>query len=518
MARIPLYDQQRLRSSVVGTPGADFSSARALSQAGQQIQNLTTQTAFALAASKQRTEAVRKAQQAQLDKIDVANHLYTFQTSIGQTENELKAVNAQTPDQVPDLMQAQFGQSLQDYINANPMNESVRNTFTQKVLGSQTQRVQGLQNWSYAEQTKLAAGKMSNILDTAALQATDAQSLDQVLAGYDELDQQYADEFALAFGPKNTEVIHKSKQQAIENHLNGLALSENYELMKQELDDPRVRQTLGGDKTSQLKREWQTYINGQEREKREQQAFERTNSIIEINREVQEFLREGEPITPEYADTQSERLMEQGATPGQINKLQALVTRNMKAEEKATSKAALSNARNRVTRELENVRSKYQGINTKVLNLFNDDKVEEAIAVYRDMYTDFTLLSADAELSTGKVDKTINQQRDRLMKYYHVITQPAGKGSKAKRAKAAFDSFLSYEQAMMRDTEFSPVPAENRFYQAAYWDYVTDDYLSAVQQGLDTSNNTFRIKVQANALRQVQNMINSRRGVDQNGR
>lgn len=246
MGRIPRYQQDRLASSQVGTPGVDTSGQRlfqGLSQGADQITSTLFRVAQIDYQERRREEAMRRAelraQQKALEtakrQVNVAGYSGTGEQQATELIAELKQRDQWDTDNTLGDYDAGIERIKQQTLEAIP--DELTRLQTQKALENSFGNYRKeLLNWTSGRTTPIATAKLDGLGNTLAGQLNDANlSVDEARGRLAEFAKNKP-AYEIVYGPAAAEKMQAAAEKGIENYLAQTAVQQP-DLLEQRINE-----------------------------------------------------------------------------------------------------------------------------------------------------------------------------------------------------------------------------------------------------------------------------------------
>lgn len=231
MPKIPIYDQQQLASSAVGTPGRDDSNAQLFNAVGREADSVAAGVnrfmlaeRYELRRAQREQQAYEKAQQAELDKLEVSSHAAKLDLLNDQRREALKEKRINNPkgaaQEYLDGVEAVNEQYIQDAGIVDPIMQSKVRTVGLKSARESAGR---LTTWESTQRTANAQSTFDTTLAEFALSmGQSGESVDDFLANVEKLNK-YIGEQEELLGPSVREKQITAVKEGAKNWLSKLA-------------------------------------------------------------------------------------------------------------------------------------------------------------------------------------------------------------------------------------------------------------------------------------------------------
>lgn len=231
MAKIPLYEQNRLASSVVGTPGVGTSAAQVLngiSQGAEQLQYQLAlsarQNALAAAQQQQQQQKLAAAQKKVLDEIEIADHDVNIGLAHDNEESRIKAEMIGDPSGASRAFADTARANLDEYLNSI-QDPEIRNKVKVNGLKAIHSRATQIGNWELTQRTENAKGKIENTLGELVNSSKSLGSISDVGRQWERVEQ-LRPALMMSHGADADKIAQKTKTDIVKSYVNGLMLKD----------------------------------------------------------------------------------------------------------------------------------------------------------------------------------------------------------------------------------------------------------------------------------------------------
>lgn len=240
MGKIPLFQQERLASSVVGTPGVDLSGSQAFSaqaSALQQIGNSAFQVAGAelslrnqeLRQKRAEQRAAEQAMQEGLAKLTVANTMLGFEDELEQIITATRDEHLQFPEAAGALIK-ENGRALLDRYAQGIPDPITRMNFKAQGLNSLRSALGQNETWERQAHLTKQVAEAENAFDKFSLRLGNRTNTPQVLADIENFNTTQMGIYRQQLGPKADKLGQIALEEGIDNFFAHLARDNPAEL------------------------------------------------------------------------------------------------------------------------------------------------------------------------------------------------------------------------------------------------------------------------------------------------
>lgn len=208
MGRINRYQQNKLASSIVGTPGVDTS--------GQMLGQSISQTAGSLANT---VFQVESAKQEIVNASETLKHTSQFDSEFDAGVQDIYTKYVSEPTKALENV-TKFGQDLMGRYSSGISNPSVKGSFEKQALNSIANQAKSTRSWANTKQTEKAINDLNTSYSTLAAQAGTINDLNTFNTLLQTVNGSSGVAF-LTFGKSASEKIMKVKQDVTKNLIYG---------------------------------------------------------------------------------------------------------------------------------------------------------------------------------------------------------------------------------------------------------------------------------------------------------
>lgn len=277
MARVPLYQQGQLASSVVGTPGVSTSQAELFGDLSK-LADTGTKALFVLARDNQlqaiqaqrelaQIEAARK---TELDKVHVANYRYSAETQLDELETSIKEANA--AGLVPGQLEKEGLQRI-NAIAESIQDAEVRTKFVTEQMTAFRTRMGQVNDWRKGEEVRQAQGNMETTLDRFAVDMSTAKTPEEALQRIQRFSADQEGALLTAFGQQGHVKLRQAQERAVVNYFSKL-YRQNPALMLQMLERPEFSQYIDEANKTDFYNRYKTYALAEQAAQKKQYESE----------------------------------------------------------------------------------------------------------------------------------------------------------------------------------------------------------------------------------------------------
>lgn len=293
MPKIPRFDQQRIASSVVGTPGVDTSGAKvfeSLAQAAQGVQSQAAQLIQAENVIRYRAQQEQKRKDEELknaqDAAELAQHQFQLDSGLDNLRTNIESEHKDAPTMAAKAYEQQGKIVVDRYVEAHITDPKMKAALIKSGYGSLRDSMSRVQDWSFSQRNENIRVGGENLLIEYARELGTKNTLQELMDYRQKFDAKYGETHRGVLG---AEQWNKKEADAfadgIVNHLAKL-VREDPDRATEELSDPSVEkhvpQTRLNDVTKEIRTEARRVRAERAFQLRTAQNAAKTNMLIDV--------------------------------------------------------------------------------------------------------------------------------------------------------------------------------------------------------------------------------------------
>lgn len=515
MPKIPVYDQQQLASSRVGTPGVDTS----VSSAFQSVANNAEQVRNSVYQLQNDLKTLEAQQQVQSNGMQSAQHQFMVDNVLDQKLSELKTAHAADPDKAVE----EFRNFAPDYISKysdSITNPSVKNTVYTQSLNRAREQVGTMQaSWLGEARIKAGIGRYESMADTlnvgmgitqqqknekGEVIGVTALSVEDAVQKLNNFGQQSL-AYQPIYGTKLPQVVRQAQEKGAESYLNTLAYN-NPDLLSKVIDNGIFDSYIDGSSRNAIYGKAKSYALEQKKLLVEQQKLETSKAHMEVSTQYEALRRSGTGTTKDYDALADQASLIPGITPGVVNAIRAGGTtelRRQTSEQKAESKASLREQQKasmgQAATTVNNITAEFKPFQTELataLNTRGGAGVASALDRINKLTDKITAADIQYQNAYGRTSSVLAGYKAQLQAYTVGITNGKQFGRQVQE--------VNNYQRQMAPPRFSNDTKTNSRYQELYRRSVLSTYAAWKQAGKDPTSDSARIKIRNALIQQIQ--------------
>lgn len=217
MAKIPVYEQGQLASSIVGTPGVDTSAAQLMNVVGNSWDNIAGALGQNIQANnielvrrQKEQEQLAREQKKILDSIDEAHHAGNVDQIQMQELDKAKAETQGDPAYAAPMFRDRSTSALDEYLNTI-QDPEMRNRVRLAGIKSMNEKAHEISGWAMTQRTQNAKAKVETTIAGYANLAGKFSTAKQVGETWQKIEAMRG-EISLTFGADADKVIQQGKR------------------------------------------------------------------------------------------------------------------------------------------------------------------------------------------------------------------------------------------------------------------------------------------------------------------
>lgn len=412
MPRIPEYQQDKLASAQVGTPGIDTSIGDAYKQASSSYGQLAYNTSILASQAAQQESSIRVAKQRALDlaekerqkisdQITTTTAQFELTNQLGDLSAKLAAENQANPEQTVSLLQEQGTELVKQYAGQFPRPNLQANVL-KGGLSVLTGQLGSARSHAQAQRTKNDIARVDRSRQLLVDAAGKTDSLEALQGIWNQLDQ-FSDLAYVVKGDGTDKFIAEGKEKATEQFLYnmlGVGDAGDPKGVVSVLDSGVLDDVLPADKRFSFKKKFYDYAESRQKELDRAQKEGVYNRVADIELDVNLSDAEG-TATPADIDKNISELQgladeaKDSATKKRISttikSLRATGARIKKRQEVESKAAAKQEATNVYNSDAAiNARAELDAVEHQIHKMYKD-KTKTVPPELRDKYRKMTI-------------------------------------------------------------------------------------------------------------------------------